>query len=133
MGCVGLWLWSSIVGLWYGGDSPFEGEPEHRAALKSLMDLSVVVFPLCGDITLFPQPIGGTQGDEARIMGDVLSVYRARRALAGSAPPPAVTILIRIPFLCPKSWLSSKRRVSSSVLDLRYGFAHEPSAQGHHR
>ena len=119
VGCVGLWLRNSIVGLWYGGDSPFEGEPEHRAALKSLMDLSVVVFPVCGDITLFPQqipkelqPIGGTQGDEARITGNVLSVYRARRALAGSAPPPAATILIRAPFLCPKSWLSSKRRVS---------------------
>ena len=54
----------SIVGLWYGGDSPFEGEPEHRAALKSLMNMGVVVFPLCGDIIRFTQqiqPIGGTQ------------------------------------------------------------------------
>ena len=82
VGCVGLWLWSSIVGLWYGGDSPFEGEPEHRVALKSLMDMGVFVFPLCGDITRFTQqipkelqPIGGTQWDEARVTGDVLSVY----------------------------------------------------------
>ncbi len=96
----------SIVGLWYGGDSPFEGEPEHRAALKSLMDMDmgVVVFPLCGDITRFTQqipkelqPIGGTQWDEARVTGDVLSVYRAMtsKSLRASItkipePPPHV-------------------------------------------
>ena len=78
----------SIVGLWYGGDSPFEGEPEHRAALKSLMDMGVVVFPLCGDITRFMQqipkelqPIGGTQWDEARVTGDVLKAFGLTREL----------------------------------------------------
>ncbi len=96
----------SIVGLWYGEDSPFEGEPEHRAALKSLMDMDmgVVVFPLCGDITRFTQqipkelqPIGGTQWDEARVTGDVLSVYRAITSKSWRAsitkipePPPHV-------------------------------------------
>ena len=53
---------------------PVRGEPEHWAALKSLINMGVVVFPLCGDITRFTQqipkelqPIGGTQWDEARV------------------------------------------------------------------
>jgi hypothetical protein len=78
----------SIVGLWYGGDSPFPGEPEHRAALKSLMDMGVVIFPLCGDITRFnveiPEElriIGGTQWDEARVAGDVLKAFGLTREL----------------------------------------------------
>lgn len=83
---------------------PVRGEPEHWAALKSLINMGVVVFPLCGDITRFTQqipkelqPIGGTQWDEARVTGDVLSVYRAMtsKSLRASItkipePPPHV-------------------------------------------
>jgi hypothetical protein len=47
----------SVVGLWFGGESPFEREAEHKAFLKSLLEMGVKMLPLVEDRDYFTRQI----------------------------------------------------------------------------
>ncbi|MGA9925047.1 MAG: toll/interleukin-1 receptor domain-containing protein [Isosphaeraceae bacterium] len=78
----------SIVGLWYGGDSPFQGEVEHTEALDSLLDMGVTLFPLVVSLDVFTkvipkrlQSVNGIEWDDARLTGDILKAFGLTREL----------------------------------------------------
>ena len=78
----------SIVGLWYGGDSPFEGEVEHTEALDSLLAMGVKLFPLVESLDVFtkqiPKPlqsVNGIEWGDARLTGDILKAFGLTREL----------------------------------------------------
>jgi len=78
----------SVVGLWYGGDSPFEGEAEHTEALDSLLAMGVALFPLVESLDVFsqntPKPlqsVNGIEWGDARLTGDILKAFGLTREL----------------------------------------------------
>ena len=78
----------SIVGLWYGGDSPFQGEVEHTEALDSLLAMGVALFPLVESLDVFTkkipkplQPVNGIEWGDARLTGDILKAFGLTREL----------------------------------------------------
>jgi hypothetical protein len=78
----------SIVGLWYGGDSPFDGESEHAEALSSLLTMGVALFPLVESLDLIgqhiPKPLRSVNGiawGDARLTGDILKAFGLTREL----------------------------------------------------
>ena len=78
----------SILGLWYGGDSPFVGEVEHIEALESLLAMGVAPLPLVESLEVFTkkipkslQSINGIAWDDARLIGDILKAFGLTREL----------------------------------------------------
>ncbi|MFI5460581.1 MAG: toll/interleukin-1 receptor domain-containing protein [Isosphaerales bacterium] len=78
----------SVVGLWYGGDSPFEGEAEHTEALDSLLAMGAALFPLVESLDVFAkkiprplQPVNGIEWGDARLTGDILKAFGLTREL----------------------------------------------------
>jgi len=78
----------SIVGLWYCGDSPFEGEAEHTEALDSLLAMGVALFPLVETLDVCAktipkllQPVNGIEWSDARLTGDILKAFGLTRQL----------------------------------------------------
>ena len=78
----------SILGLWYGGDSPFVGEVEHIEALESLLAMGVAPLPLVESLEVFTkkipkslQSINGIAWDDARLIGDILKAFGLTRQL----------------------------------------------------
>ncbi len=78
----------SMIGLWYGGDSPFVGEVEHIEALESLLAMGVAPLPLVESLEVFTkkipkslQSINGIAWDDARLIGDILKAFGLTREL----------------------------------------------------
>ena len=78
----------SVVGLWFGGGSPFEREAEHKAFLKSLLEMGVKMLPLVEDRDYFmrqiPQELRSINGivwNDALLPGDVLKAFGLTREL----------------------------------------------------
>jgi len=78
----------SIVGLWYGGDSRFDGESEHAEALSSLLTMGVTLLPLVESLDFFRQhtperlrSVNGIAWDDARVTGDILKAFGLTREL----------------------------------------------------
>jgi TIR domain len=81
----------SIVGLWYGGNSPFNGEPEHMEVLSALQAMGVVVFPLVESLSVCAEvlpkallSVNGIEWDDARLAGDILKAFGLTRQLRGA-------------------------------------------------
>lgn len=107
----------SILGLWYGGDSPFVGEVEHIEALESLLAMGVAPLPLVESLEVFTkkipkslQSINGIAWDDARLIGDILKAFgltpsfarlssatsgAIRRGSPGNSPTPCSIAVIR--------------------------------------
>ena len=78
----------SIVGLWYGGDCPFQGEVEHTKALDSLLAMGVAPLPLVESLDVFTkqipkslQSVNGIEWGDTRLTGDILKAFGLTREL----------------------------------------------------